>query len=214
MAKIASLGITEEIKDIVASGGFQRDVSKYLKTRFPEAVGISERSVRRFCSDNGLKRFSCKQFDKKTKENAVRKAAKEVIYCVTIFASDCISQHCYNDALLSSSCKVGACYGGGTIQGYLRSKGINVSVRKINSVLKEMDPDAFEARRNDTVDRTNPVPYKALYFGYKGHIDQNEKLVRYGVVHAVLRDGYSGAIESWVTLPSKNPIQLYKLLYR
>lgn len=110
--------------------------------------------------------------------------------------------------------KVGACYGGGTLQGYLRSSGINVSVRKINSVLKEMNPDAFQGRKNDTLDRTNPVPYRALHFGYKGHIDQNEKLVRYGVVHAVMRDGYSGFIESWVTLPSKNPIQLYRLLYR
>jgi len=45
-------------------------------------------------------------------------------------------------------------------------------------------------------------------------IDQNEKLVMYGVVHAVLRDGHSGYIESWITLPSKNPIKLYSQFYR
>lgn len=81
-------------------------------------------------------------------------------------------------------------------------------------MLKEANPIAFEARKNDTLDRTNPIPYYAPKFGYKGHIDQNEKLVRYGVVHAVFRDGYSGSIENWISLPSKNPIQLYSQFYR
>ena len=101
-------------------------------------------------------------------------------------------------------CKVGDAYGAGTLQGYLRTKGINISLGVINRVLKEANPIAFEARKNDTLDRTNPIPYYAPKFGYKGHIDQNEKLVRYGVVHAVFRDGYSGSIESWISLPSKN----------
>ena len=81
-------------------------------------------------------------------------------------------------------------------------------------MLKETNPTSFEARKNDTLDKTNPIPYFAPTFGYKGHIDQNEKLVRYGVVHAVFRDGFSGSIESWITLPSKNPIQLYSKFYR
>lgn len=91
---------------------------------------------------------------------------------------------------------------------------MQVSVQTINRVLKENNPAAFKARKHDTLDRTNPKPYFALNFGYKGHIDQNEKLVRYGVVHAVLRDGYSGYIENWITLPSKNPIKLYSQFYR
>lgn len=33
-------------------------------------------------------------------------------------------------------------------------------------------------------------------------------------IHAVFRDGYSGSIENWITLPSKNPIQLYSQFYR
>ena len=75
-------------------------------------------------------------------------------------------------------------------------------------MLKEANPVALEARINDTLDTANPTPYFVPTFGYKGHIDQNEKLVRYGVVHAVFRGGFSGSIENWISLPSKNPIKL------
>ena len=89
-----------------------------------------------------------------------------------------------------------------------------ISVKKINKILKESNPTAFTARKNDNLDKTNPTPYFSPSFGYKGHIDQNEKLVRYGVVHAVFRDGFSGSIKNWITPPSKNPIQLYSQFYR
>ena len=100
------------------------------------------------------------------------------------------------------------------MQGYLRSNGINVSLKRVNNILREVDPDSFQRRTNDTLDKTNRKPYFAPYFGRKGHIDQNEKLVRYGVIHHILRDGCSGFIESCVTLPKKNPIQLYENLYK
>lgn len=87
-------------------------------------------------------------------------------------------------------------------------------MKNINKILKESNSTAFTARKNDTLDKTNPTPYFSPSFGYKGHIDQNEKLVRYGVVHAVFRDGFSGSIENWITLPSKNPIQQYSQFYR
>ena len=50
----------------------------------------------------------------------------------------------------------------------------------------------------------NPVRYEAKYFGHKCHIDQNEKLIHYGVTHVVARDGFSGKIVSSLTLPIKN----------
>lgn len=34
-------------------------------------------------------------------------------------------------------------YGGGTVQGYLRSNGINVSLKRVNNILKEVDPESF-----------------------------------------------------------------------
>ena len=110
--------------------------------------------------------------------------------------------------------QVGDAYGAGTLQGYLRTKSVNISVKNINKILKESNPTAFTPRKNDNLDKINPTPYFSPSFGYKGHIDQNEKLVRYGVVHAVFRDGFSGSIENWTTLPSKNPIQLYSQFYR
>jgi hypothetical protein len=69
-------------------------------------------------------------------------------------------------------------------------------VRKINNVLREADPQAFEGRKKDTLDKTNRKPYFAPYFGRKG------------VIHTVLRDGCSGFIENYLTIPSKNPIQI------
>ena len=81
--------------------------------------------------------------------------------------------------------------------------------------MKESNPTVFTARKNDSLDKTNPTPYFSPSFGYKGHIDQNEKLVRYGVVHAVFSDGFSGSIENWImTLSSKNLIQLYSQFYK
>ena len=68
-------------------------------------------------------------------------------------------------------------YGAGTLQGYLRTKSVNISVKNINKILKESNPTAFTARKSDTLNKTNPTPYLSPSFGYKGHIDQNEKLV-------------------------------------
>ena len=49
----------------------------------------------------------------------------------------------------------------------------------------------------------NPIPYQADYFGHKLHVDQNEKLVIYGVVHVCAADGYSGKIVSHALMPVK-----------
>ncbi|CAC5371472.1 unnamed protein product [Mytilus coruscus] len=38
----------------------------------------------------------------------------------------------------------------------------------------------------------NPVPYQADHFGQKIHLDQNEKLMMFGVTHVIAVDGYSG----------------------
>ena len=34
-----------------------------------------------------------------------------------------------------------------------------------------------------TARQINPFPYHASYFGHKLHVDQNEKLVMFGVTH-------------------------------
>ena len=60
----------------------------------------------------------------------------------------------------------------------------------------------------------NPVPYVAHCFGDKLHVDQNEKLNMYGVIHIVAADCYSRKIVAFVTLPNKNPISIYKTLFK
>ena len=67
------------------------------------------------------------------------------------------------------------------MKGYLQSKGIKVSENKVATSLKRVAPESYQRRRQNTLDRVNPVQYAALYFGHKLHIDQNEKLKMYGM---------------------------------
>ena len=46
------------------------------------------------------------------------------------------------------------------------------------------------------------------------HIDQNEKLVRFGVTHVAASDGYSGKLLGIITMPVKNPVLIYDDLFR
>ena len=56
--------------------------------------------------------------------------------------------------------------------GFLAAGGIRVSETRVGKSLCRV-----------TSAYLNPNPYHAEYFGHKLHIDQNEKLVMYGVVH-------------------------------
>jgi hypothetical protein len=60
----------------------------------------------------------------------------------------------------------------------------------------------------------NPVPYNATYFGEKLHVDQNEKLINFGVTHVCAVDGFSSKIVGFISMPVKNNIIIYKDLYR
>ena len=64
------------------------------------------------------------------------------------------------------------------------------------------------------INKSNPIPYKANYFGHKLHLDQNEKLIHYGVTHVISVDGFSGMIVSHVTMPIKNNLVIYERVYR
>ena len=45
------------------------------------------------------------------------------------------------------------------MKGYLESKGIKVSEHKVGSALQQVAPESYEKRRQNTVDKTNPIPY-------------------------------------------------------
>ena len=45
-------------------------------------------------------------------------------------------------------------------------------------------------------------------------MDQNEKLVMYGITYVLARDGYSGKIIAGAVMPRKNNLIIYDKVYR
>ena len=70
---------------------------------------------------------------------------------------------------------------------FLRSQGVSVSEVRVGASLQRVNGTYHQARRTATARQLNPVPYRADYFGHKVHIDQNEKLVMFGVTHVCSR---------------------------
>ncbi len=76
-----------------------------------------------------------------------------------------------------------------------------------------VDPTNHVNRSTLTYFQTNPSPYSAKHFGHKIHIDQNEKMIMFGVTHVVAIDGYSGKIVANVMMPIKNCVAVYENVY-
>jgi len=95
------------------------------------------------------------------------------------------------------------------IAGYLRQKyqGIIFAETRVGKALAKVNPRYHNRRRNHTARLINPIPYRADYFGHKLHVDQNEKLARYGVTHVAATDGHS----RFVVAHSIMPIQFNNL---
>ena len=125
--------------------------------------------------------------------------------------------HCNTDFTLvhyTYLLKVGPTYGRKMMTGYLSSKGVNISQNRVGESLKRVSPAYQDARQTATARQTNPAPYYADYPGHKIHMDQNEKLVMFGVTHVAAVDGFSGMIVGFATMPIKNNIEIYCNLYR
>ena len=110
--------------------------------------------------------------------------------------------------------QVGPTYGRKTMTGLLASQGLHVSESRVGASLRTVNPTYQHARRTATARQMNPIPYRADYFGHKLHIDQNEKLVMFGVTHICAVDGYSGKIVGFITMPVKNNVEIYSHLFR
>ena len=84
---------------------------------------------------------------------------------------------------------------------------------RVRAALSNVAP--AEQRQRGLVTRRlmNPVPCTATRFGEKLHLDQNEKLIRYGVTHVLAIDGYSRKVVGFVVMPIKNPIVIYHVLF-
>ena len=94
--------------------------------------------------------------------------------------------------------------------GRLRSIGVSISERKVGNALKKICPSTQAERCMQAGRSFNPKVYKADYFGHKLHVDQNEKLVMYGVTHVVARDRYSGMITGYTTMAIKSNLTIYE----
>ena len=90
--------------------------------------------------------------------------------------------------------------------GVLASQGFHASAQRVGQSLSRVNHVYHERRQSRTERLTNPIPYSAKYFGHKVHIDQNEKLILFGVTHVCAVDGYSGMIVGFATFPVKNNI--------
>lgn len=113
-----------------------------------------------------------------------------------------------------STIQVGPLYGRRMMKAVLEARGVKVAESRIANSLQRVEPVQYEHRRNDTADRLNPSVYVALYFGHKLHVDQNEKLIQFGVTHVIARDGFSGKIVAYATMPVKNNLAIYESIFR
>ena len=112
------------------------------------------------------------------------------------------------------SIQVGPTYGRKTLTGLLAADGIKVSETLVGKALREVNPSYQQARRNQAQRRLNPIPYHASHFGDKIHVDQNEKLVMYGVTHICAIDGFSAKVVGFISMPIKNNVEIYNHLFR
>ena len=99
--------------------------------------------------------------------------------------------------------------------GYVRQKhNVPVAEKRVGAALSVVSPQYTAQRRTSTTRAVNPIPYRADYFGHKLHIDQNEKLVMYGVTHVAAIDGHSRFVVAGTTMPVKNNLTIYKEIYK
>ncbi|XP_020900484.1 uncharacterized protein LOC110239119 isoform X2 [Exaiptasia diaphana] len=188
--------IVEEtfVKELIEKKLSYKEISKRIQRLFPGERGISARSVRRYCSERGLNPKSLRWVSDGDIKGMIEANVKQY-------------GHFYGRRMMQ-----------GTLRYQLNTNSQQyheISQRRIAKVLQEVAPYAYEKRTLDLLDRTNPIPYHAPYFGYKVHMDQNEKLAQsFGVTHIHALDGCSRMVLGFLSIPKKNPILIYKYLFR
>ena len=229
LSSVISLG---EMKSLVLTKReTHQEISNILKERYPDMRGLSAMNVRRFCNENRIKTRTTLNDSEIQKE--VTKSIAEVIneflqkivrknavLFLKVFVNLSFIPHKqipdknFTSYLLSLSyVKVGGNYGRKMMMDRLRSMGVSISERKVGNALKKVCPSTQAERCMQAGRSFNPKVYKADYFGHKLHVDQNEKLVMYGVTHVVAQDGYSGMIAGYTTMAVKNNLTIYEKMF-
>ena len=160
----------EEIHRRVLPGDAYGHVSQYIRLASNSTRGLSARSVQTFCWSRGI------HYRSNLSEGEL----------------DAVVHHFVS--------RVGHTYGRRSLHGLLRSEGVHVSKERLGRALSRTYPLAFSHRSHSMQRAVNPVPYCARFYGEKIHLDQNEKLVMYGVVHVVAVDGFSRKIVGFSTI--------------
>ena len=119
-----------------------------------------------------------------------------------------------DDAVRHRILLVGHGYGRKTMTGLLAAAGIRVGEHRVGQSLRRVAPQHQALRAHVAYRMRNPVVYEAHHFGDKLHLDQNEKLVMYGVTEVLAIDGYSRKVVGFIIIPVKNAVLIYDKLFR
>ena len=99
------------------------------------------------------------------------------------------------------------------LTGSLRNNGNSFGERQVDETLQSITSVASSQRKVKAGRSFNPRVYSAEYFGHKIYYDENEKLGMYGAVHVCARNGYSGMIVGFATMPIKNCLTTHDQIY-
>ena len=124
----------------------------------------------------------------------------QVCVCVYVYVCVCVCVFVFVFEVVDSSVNIlrlslmNLSYGRRMMTGLLSSEGMRVSQLRVGQALQRVNPHHHHHRQTRMYRMTNPVSYRSEYFGEKLHIDQNEKLVMFGVTHVCAVGGHSGLI--------------------
>ena len=149
-------------------------------------------------------------------KTAKRKTAKVI---VSVFFSGSQGSHVWlaGSHIGHTPLQLGPTFGRKLMNGYLdmQTQRTFASEGRIRKSLSRVAPLYHHQRQRRAERQINPQPYMAEYHGHKLHMDQNEKLVNYRVVHVCAVDGFSRFIPpSFACMPTKNNVLIYEHLYR
>uniref|UniRef100_A0A914X0N6 Integrase core domain-containing protein n=1 Tax=Plectus sambesii TaxID=2011161 RepID=A0A914X0N6_9BILA len=169
--------------DLFAENYTIEDATSYLQLTYPEKKGISIRNVQRFMNDHSIK------------------------------LQQGLSTQELEQEVRSATTEMGGTAGRKMMKSWLQLNGVNASSERIRLAQAVVAPAYHANRRRQTDRQVNPQSYRAPYFGYNLHVDQNEKLAEFGIVFVMAADGRSALITRGAVMPRKNNITIYDLVY-
>ena len=185
MALFARIANEDNFRNLIQRGVSYGQIAIYYQSLHPNATWISSRSIKRYCKERNVNRITNEAL-----QNLVRDMT-------TLY------DHNYDGKMMQGSIRA------------LIGHSHFVSQRCISRALRAVTPMEHEARARDLLIKTNPVPYFAPYFGFKAHLNQNERIGQaYGCTHVLMIDGCSRLIVGFTSIPMKNPVLIYEYLFR